>query len=70
MDSLIKAVSDLKDKIVKSPLERSVLKACSDENWDSFNTLLHKIAEKTFNQEERQTIMKMLWELLKSPAKE
>ncbi|OMJ83439.1 hypothetical protein SteCoe_15607 [Stentor coeruleus] len=70
MDSLMKAVSGLKDRIVKSPLERSVLEACSDENWGSANTLLHDIAEKTFNQEERQTIMKTLWELLKSPPKE
>lgn len=70
MDSLKKAVTGLKDRIVKTPLERSVLEACSDENWGSANSALHEIAEKTFNHEDRQTIMKTIWELLKSPSKE
>lgn len=70
MDSLKKAVTGLKDRIVKTPLERSILEACSDENWGSANSALHDIAEKTFNHEDRQTIMKTIWELLKSPGKE
>ena len=70
MDTFKKAVSSIKDRIVKSPLERSVLEVCSDENWGSANTALHEISEKTFNHEDRQVIMKLIWELLKSPAKE
>ena len=70
MDTFKKAVSSIKDRIVKTPLERSILEACSDENWGSANTVLHEISEKTFNHEDRQVIMKLIWELLKSPAKE
>ena len=70
MDTFKKAVSSIKDRIVKTPLERSILEACSDENWGSANTVLHEISEKTFSHEDRQVIMKLLWELLKSPAKE
>ena len=70
MDTFKKAVSTLKDRIVKSPLERSVYDVCSDENWGSSNSILHEISEKTFNHEERQIILKCIWDLLKSPAKE
>ena len=70
MDSIKKAVTSLKDRIVKTPLERSIIEACSDENWGAANTTLHEIAEKTFSHEDRQVIMKTVWELLKSPSKE
>ena len=70
MDTFKKAVSTLKDRIVKSPLERSVYDACSDENWGSSNSVLHEISEKTFNHEDRQIILKCIWDLLKSPPKE
>lgn len=70
MDSLVKAVSSIKDRITKTPLERSLHEICSDENWGAPNTLLHEISEKTFSHEERGVIMKNVWELLKSPPKE
>lgn len=70
MDSFMKAVSSFKDKIVKTPLERLVHDACTDENWGVPNTSLHQISEKTFNHEERSIIMRNIWELLSSPAKE
>ena len=70
MDSFMKAVSSFKDKIVKTPLERLVHDACTDENWGVPNTALHQISEKTFNHEERSIIMRNIWELLSSPAKE
>jgi hypothetical protein len=70
MDSFKKAVTSLKDRIVKTPLERSVLEACSDENWGVATSSLHEIAEKTFNYDDRLAIMKLVWELLKSPNKE
>ena len=70
MDLFKKAVGTIKDRIVKTPLERSILEACSDENWGASNSDLHEIAEKTFNHEDRQSIMKLIWDLLKSPSKE
>ena len=70
MDVFKKAVGSIKDRIVKSPLERSVLEACSDENWGASNSTLHELAEKTFNHEDRESMMKLIWDLLKSPSKE
>ena len=58
MNSLVKAVTSIKDRITKTPLERMVHEVCSDENWGSPNTTLHEIAERTFNHEERLIIMR------------
>jgi ENTH domain len=70
MDTIKKAVASLKDRITRTPLERTILEVCSDENWGCSNTMLHEIAERTFNHEDRLLIMKNVWELLKSPSKE
>lgn len=70
MDSILKTFSTFKDKIVKTPLERLVYDACTDENWGVPNTSLHEISQKTFSPEERGIIMKTVWELLRSPPKE
>jgi len=70
MDQLKRAAVSLKDRITKKPVERSVAEACSDENWGASNTLLHQIAEQTYNTEDRYLIMKLVWEYLKSPPKE
>ncbi|CAG9319292.1 unnamed protein product [Blepharisma stoltei] len=70
MDSLKKAALNLRDRITKTPLERMVAEVCSDENYGTSNTLLHDIAEKTYNPEERAVIMRCTWEYLKSSPKE
>ena len=70
MAAFKRAVVGIKNKITKSPLERQVAEACSDENWGVQNTLLREIAEKTYNPEDRQKIMKATWEYLKAPPKE
>lgn len=70
MDSILKTFSTIKDKIVKTPLERLVYDACTDENWGVPNTSLHEISQRTFNPEERKILMNAVWELLKSPPKE
>ena len=70
MDILKKAVLNLKDHIVKSPLERSVYEACTDQNWVSSNYVLHEISEKTFNHEDWQIILNCICDLLKSTPKE
>lgn len=70
MDSLKKVALGLRDRITKTPLERQISDICSDENYGTSNTLLHEVAEKTFNPEERTVIMKCTWEFVKSPPKE
>ena len=70
MDAIKRAANKLKDKITKSPLERDLAESMNNENWGAPNTLLHSIADRSYNPDDAAVIMKWIWENTKSHAKE
>jgi len=57
---------------LKTPAERLVCEATTNDNWGAPTTLLHQISEKTFaaGGEEQMLIVHFMWEALKAPGRE
>lgn len=57
---------------MKTPVERLVCEATTNDNWGAPTTLLHQISEKTFaaGGEEQVLIVHFMWEALKAPGRE
>jgi epsin len=70
MDAIRRAANAVKDKITKSPLERDLGEAMNNDNWPASNTLLHQIADRSYNPDDASVIMKVIWENIRSNAKE
>jgi hypothetical protein len=70
MDAIRRAANSIKDKIIKSPLERDLAEAMNNENWGASNTLLHSIADKSYNSEDAAVTMKIIWENIRANAKD
>eukprot|EP01006_Ploeotia_vitrea_P034223 TRINITY_DN65725_c0_g1_i1.p1 TRINITY_DN65725_c0_g1~~TRINITY_DN65725_c0_g1_i1.p1 ORF type:complete len:113 (-),score=8.38 TRINITY_DN65725_c0_g1_i1:1686-2024(-) len=65
LESLKQAAKELTDKVVKrSPLERTLLDATSNENWTTPVKLLQEISDSTYNYQDFSVIMKFIWERL------
>ena len=63
-------VYSIKDRILGTPLERTIAEACNNEPWGASNNTLHEIAEKTFDKQNRDIIIKNIWDILKSSGNE
>lgn len=61
-----RAAISFRDRITKTPLERSVAEACNNENYSAPVTLLQEISEKSFHPRERKSIMNLVWRYLDS----
>lgn len=61
---------NLKNRMTLTKLERQIAEVCTDEIWGAQNSQLREIAERTFDPEDCQTVMRMVWESLKSPLNE
>eukprot|EP01017_Pseudomicrothorax_dubius_P024478 TRINITY_DN2600_c0_g1_i8.p1 TRINITY_DN2600_c0_g1~~TRINITY_DN2600_c0_g1_i8.p1 ORF type:complete len:628 (+),score=214.27 TRINITY_DN2600_c0_g1_i8:200-2083(+) len=59
----------MKDKMTKTPLQKTLSEATSNENWNPSNKLLDEIAEHTYNYTDYTVIMKYLWKRLNSNQK-
>ena len=61
-----RAAISFRDRITKTPLERSVAEACNNENYPAPVNLLQEISEKSFHPRERKSIMNLVWRYLNS----
>jgi epsin len=70
MDALKRAANLVRDKLTKSPLERDLTEAMNNENWGASNSLLHSIAERSFDTDDAAVIMKAVWESISASGRE
>ncbi len=56
-------------KLAKTPLEKTLIEATSNENWNPSNKLLNEIADHTYDYADFNFIMKFVWEKLNSKTK-
>jgi hypothetical protein len=63
--SLLTAAADfLKEKVAKSPLQKALSEATSDENWNPPTKVLLEIADASYSYEDFNTITKYIWKKL------
>jgi hypothetical protein len=70
MDAIKRAANSIKDKLTKSPLERDLAEAMNNENWGAPNTMLHSIADRSYNPDDAAVAMKVIWENIRANSKE
>ena len=63
MDRLFHAAEKLKNKF-KSPLERTLYDATSNENWSAPNKILQEIADSSYNYQELRVITTYIMEVI------
>ncbi|CAG9312907.1 unnamed protein product [Blepharisma stoltei] len=70
MESLKKAAVNFKDKLTKTGLERLIIESTMNDDAIPPKTTQLAIADRTISQIDIETIMRVLWENLKSPERE
>jgi epsin len=69
LENLKKAALSFKDKLTKTPFERLLQEATSNENWNVSTKTLREIADHSYNFNDFSTIMKHIWKRLNSQRK-
>ena len=62
MEHLKKGAEFLRETFWKSPLEKELYEATSNDNWGCSNTNLIKIADASLDYENFDVIMKFIWD--------
>jgi epsin len=70
MNALVHIAGLLKDRLLKTPLERDLTEAMNNEKWGCSNTLLRAISDRSFGVTNAGVIMNAIWENLRASGKE